>query len=84
MPRVRLSNPVYESLPALYLLAGAALLYGSYRLHSGALSVLLLIAGVISVIAGAVVWLRRRDFRAVNAEYWSNRNASSDDDDLLR
>jgi hypothetical protein len=31
-----------------------------------------------------VVWLRRRDYRAVNAEYWSNRSASSDDDDALR
>lgn len=84
MPRLRLSNPIYESLPVLYVLAGAALLYGSYRLHTGTLSVVLLLAGAISVIAGAVVWLRRRDYRAVNAEYWSNRSASSDDDDALR
>jgi len=81
---LRLSNPIYESLPVLYVLAGAALVYASYRLHSGALSVLLLVVGAISVIAGVVVWLRRRDFRAVNAEYWSNRNDSGDDDQGLR
>ena len=81
---MRLSNPIYESLPALYVLAGALMLYGSYRLHSGVLSVLLMIAGVLGVIAGVMVWLRRRDFRAANAEYWSHRGESGSDDEPLR
>jgi LPXTG-motif cell wall-anchored protein len=78
---MRLSRPIYESLPVLYLLAGAALLIVSYRLHTGSVSVLLLIAGMLSVVAGVVIFLRRRDFRTTDAEYWSrSADAESDDD----
>jgi hypothetical protein len=81
---LRLSNPIYESLPALYVLAGSLLLYGSYRLHSGALSMLLMIVGAAGVIAGVMIWLRRRDFRAANAEYGAHRDGSGNDDEPLR
>jgi hypothetical protein len=76
---MRIANPLYESLPALYVLVGGLLLFGSYRLHSGAVSMLLLIAGVLGLIGGVAVWLRRRDFRAANAEYW--HQAEGDDED---
>lgn len=81
---MRLSNPIYESLPVLYVVAGALLLYGSYRLHSGALSILLMIAGAAGVIVGVMIWLRRRDFRAANAEYGAHRGQSDGDDEALR
>jgi hypothetical protein len=81
---LRLSNPIYESLPALYVLVGGVLLYGSYRLHSGVLCVLLLIAGAMGVIFGIMIWLRRRDFRAAHAEYWSHRDQSDGDDESFR
>jgi hypothetical protein len=81
---MRIANPLYESLPVVYVLTGAALLYGSYRLHSGPLSVLMMIAGAFGAIAGVAVWLRRRDFRAVNAEYWSRHDPSESDEDGLR
>jgi hypothetical protein len=81
---MRIANPLYESLPVVYVLTGAVLLYGSYRLHSGTLSVLMMIAGALGAIAGVAVWLRRRDFRAVNAEYWSRRDPSASDDEALR
>jgi hypothetical protein len=76
---MRLANPVYESLPVLYLLVGASLLFGSYRLHSGVLCVLLLITGMLGLIAGVAVWLRRRDFRASRTEYGSDAARSEDD-----
>jgi hypothetical protein len=63
-------KPLYESLPWLYVLAGAGLIAVSHQLHSGVLSALLLIAGTLAVVGGAVVWLRRRDFRETHAEYW--------------
>jgi hypothetical protein len=77
---------MYESLPWLYVLLGALLLAASHRLHSGALSLLLLIAGTLGVVGGAAVWLRRRDFRATRAEYWSQHEPSGveGDDDRLR
>jgi hypothetical protein len=81
---MRLANPVYESLPLVYLLAGALLCFASYRLHSGVLSVLLLIAGTLGMIAGVAVWLRRRDFRAADPQYRARESASDADDQELR
>jgi hypothetical protein len=81
---MRIANPLYESLPLLYVLGGGVLLYGSYRLHSGSLSLMLLIVGAIGAIAGVAIWLRRRDFRLANAEYWSRQDRSDSDDDALR
>jgi hypothetical protein len=67
---LQLSKPVYESLPWGYALGGAALITISHRLHSGLLSSMLLLSGVLAVVGGAAIWLRRRDFRATRAEYW--------------
>jgi len=78
---LQLSKPVYESLPWLYALAGALLIAASHRLHSGLLSVLLLIPGTLGLVAGAAIWLRRRDFRATRAEYWSHNGPTSVDGD---
>ena len=76
---MRLSKPVYESLPWGYALGGAALITISHRLHSGLLASLLLLGGVLAVVGGAAIWLRRRDFRATRAEYWANNGPSSVD-----
>jgi hypothetical protein len=76
---LQLSKPLYESLPWLYLLGGALLIGISHQLHSGVLSMLLLVAGVLALIGGAAIWLRRRDFRATRAEYWANDGSASVD-----
>jgi hypothetical protein len=81
---MRIANPLYESLPVVYVLTGAVLLYGSYRLHSGPLSVLMMVAGALGAIAGVAVWLRRRDFRAANTEYWSRPDPFDSDDEGQR
>lgn len=78
---MQLSKPVYESLPWLYELGGGLLIAASHQLHSGVLSVLLLLAGLLGVVAGAAIWLRRRDFRATHAEYWSHDGQPSIDVD---
>jgi hypothetical protein len=68
---LQLSKPIYESLPWAYALGGASLIAISHQLHSGVLSALLLLAGAVALVGGAAIWLRRRDFRATRAEYWS-------------
>jgi hypothetical protein len=79
---VQFSKPVYESLPWAYALSGALLIAISYQLHSGALSIMLLLAGVAGLVGGAAIWLRRRDFRTTRAEYWSHQaEPGSDVDD---
>jgi gentisate 1,2-dioxygenase len=78
---VRIPTPLYESLPWLYALAGALLIAASHELHSGALSLLLLAAGALGLIGGAAIWLRRRDFRATRAEYWSHDSQPRAGDD---
>jgi hypothetical protein len=66
---VRFSKPVYESLPWLYSSCGAAALVAGYRLRTGAAATLVSLGGLIAIIAGVAVWLRRRDSRARSAEY---------------
>ncbi len=63
-----LSRPVYELLPYLYIVMGVLFL-GSASFVSHQLANLLLLLGVILLILGAVLWLRRRDYRRGQSEY---------------
>ena len=67
-PERRLSRPVYEALPWLYILCGLAGLTASY-LTSGLTSAALGIPGLIATLGGFVLVLRRRDFRKMRASY---------------
>ena len=80
---MRLPRPLYESLPWLYFAGGVLALIGSYKLHNGFSAMALMVAGVIGLIGGAAVWLRRRDFRTTHAQYWG-RSGNDDHDDTLR
>ncbi len=66
---MRLPRPLYESLPALYALAGVAALLFGYRLHAGAGSLLCSLSGLLALIAAAAIALHRRDYRAHRQEY---------------
>ena len=64
------SRPVYEGLPLVYIICGLTALSGSYLLAShGVLSLVVGLPGLVSVLAGIVVLLRRRDYRALRARY---------------
>jgi hypothetical protein len=64
------SRPVYEGLPWFYIIFGLAVLGLSY-FTSGRpfLSHSLGLAGLLSVLGGIVVLLRRRDYRALRSQY---------------
>ena len=57
------SKPIYESLPYFYLLAGAISLAASLYLDHGYWPTVCFILGMICLVAGLVVLLKRRDYR---------------------
>ncbi len=69
IPRPHLAKPVYESLPVLYMLLGGVSIALSYFRLNGLLAALVAIAGILAVTGGAVLALRRRDFRALRGAY---------------
>ena len=65
-----LSRPVYEGLPWIYIMCGLLALLASYLLAArGLLSLAVGLAGLLSLVGGIVVLLRRRDYRALRARY---------------
>ena len=74
----RLSQPLYEGLPWLYAAGGLVALFGSYISPYWALSVPMGTLGLLAVIGGIVLLLRRRDYRKMRAQY-ANGDASLSD-----
>jgi len=64
MPR-----PIYELLPYVYMVVGAALVSVAWFLEMETLPGMLLVVGSLSLLAGLVLWLRRKDYRTRQAEY---------------
>lgn len=64
-----LARPLYEVLPYLYMLIGVALLAWAWSPRLTTLPGLVMFVGALSLLAGIVLWLRRRDFRRRQAEY---------------
>ena len=67
--RQRLSRPVYEGLPWFYLACGVAALAGSYFLPWRVLSLLAGVVGLVGLLGGSVILLRRRDYRELRSQY---------------
>ena len=80
-PRKHLSRPLYESLPWLYVAGGAVAVTVSYVTLSRPLSFVLGLSGILALIAGLAVWLRRRDFRELRANYADPEGLSGEQDD---
>lgn len=66
---MRLSRPLYESLPWLYIALGIFALVVSYAQVSTLLSFVLGVPGVVALVGGIVVLLRRRDYRQMREQY---------------
>jgi NADH:ubiquinone oxidoreductase subunit 2 (subunit N) len=71
-----LARPIYEVLPYFYMLLGALLLGAAWFVSAERLPSVFMGIGSLSLLAGIVLWLRRKDYRASQAEY----NSKSLDD----
>lgn len=71
-----LAKPVYELLPYSYMLVGLGLSCASWWINASRWSSIMLTAGLLLLIIGLVIWLRRRDYRTAQAEY--NRRSLDD------
>jgi hypothetical protein len=66
---MRLSHPVYESMPLIYAAIGGLAMLVAYLDPDGPLSILAMGIGVMAEIAALTVFLRRQDYRALSREY---------------
>jgi hypothetical protein len=66
---MRLSRPIYESLPLIYVAISALAILLAYLDPVGPRSQIAFGIGVISAIAALTVYLRRQDYRALSREY---------------
>jgi hypothetical protein len=64
-----LPRPFYEFLPYLYMAVGLALLGAAWMVEVKTLPSLFMVVGALSLMAGLVLWLRRRDYRTRQSEY---------------
>jgi hypothetical protein len=73
-----IARPVYELIPYLYMVVGLVLLGAAWALNVDILPGIFLLLGCLSLLAGIVLWLRRKDYRTTQAEY----NSKSLDEQL--
>jgi hypothetical protein len=64
-----IARPLYEVIPYLYIAVGVILLGAAWLLKSPRLPGVFLLLGSLSLLAGIVLWLRRKDYRTTQAEY---------------
>jgi hypothetical protein len=69
---MRLSRPVYESLPYLYIAIGLAAMGASFAWRVAEWSGVLALFGLVATVGGLVLALRRRDFRIQKRHYGSD------------
>ena len=79
-PSPHLSRPLYEGLPWIYIMFGSGALIASYALAArGALSLVIGVLGLVCVLGGCVLLLRRRDYRQLRSQYADPDSLGGDD-----
>ena len=69
-----LSKPLYESVPYYYIVAGLVALLSSLYVNYWYWPVICLVTGFGCLIAGLVVWLKRRDYRQHQSQRENTRD----------
>jgi membrane protein implicated in regulation of membrane protease activity len=66
---MRISRPLYELLPYAYMLIGVAAIVTSFFWRVPGWSDLMVGLGLIAIVSGLVLVLRRRDYRIQQRHY---------------
>jgi len=66
---MRLSRPVYETLPLLYVVIAAAAVLIAYLDPVRPRSMIAFVLGMVAAVAGLTIFLHRQDCRAHSREY---------------
>jgi hypothetical protein len=66
---MRVSRPLYESLPYVYIAIGAAAVGASFAWRVAEWSGIMALFGLIAILGGLVLALRRRDYRIQKRHY---------------
>lgn len=67
-----IARPIYELIPYVYMALGAVLIAAAWFLTAETVPGILAALGSISLLAGIVLWLRRKDYRTRQSEYNSH------------
>jgi disulfide bond formation protein DsbB len=66
---MRLSRPLYESLPLLYVMIGVGAIVIAYFEPSRIRSIVAFVIGLLAAIAALTIFLHRQDRRELSREY---------------
>ena len=66
---MRVSRPLYESLPYVYIVIGVAAVAASFTWRVADWSPVLAVFGIVAIVGGLVLVLRRRDYRIQQRHY---------------
>ncbi len=66
---MRLAQPVYESLPYLYIGIGALAIFLFYLDPEGVRALIAFVIGFVAETAALTLLLRRQNYRALSREY---------------
>jgi hypothetical protein len=69
---MRISRPLYESLPYLYIAIGIGAIGASFAWRAADWSGIMALFGLVATVGGLVLALRRRDFRIQKRHYGSD------------
>jgi sugar phosphate permease len=74
---MRVARAVYEALPWVYMMLGVAAIAASYLWREPLWSEALAVSGLVAIVLGLMLVLRRRDYRIQQRRY----GAELDDED---
>ena len=64
-----LSKPLYESLPFYYIAVGIVALFAALYVNYWYWPIICTIFGLVSLVGGLAIWLKRRDYRASRSRF---------------